>query len=640
VFYPARLASLLIILISVSSLIAEEPSKITPEQVEFFEKKIRPVLANNCYECHGPETQEASLRLDKYAFVTKGGDTGPAVVPGKPDQSEIVDAILYDPTGYQMPPDGKLPQRDIENLIAWIKMGAPWPGAEQETVDTGPSREFDITERLEHWSYQPVQTYEPPAVKQQHWVKTPVDRFVLDKLNSAGLSPAAPADKRTLLRRVTFDLIGLPPTRQELDEFLADDSPEAFAKVVDRLLNNPAYGERWGRHWLDLVRFAETAGHEFDYEIPHAWRYRDYVIRALNNDLPYNRFLIEHLAGDLLENPRRFQGYNESILATGFYWFAQGKHSPVDIRMEECDTVDNQIDVIGRAFLGSSIACARCHDHKFDPISTRDYYAMAGFLQSSRRDTAMINPPEVTTELARELRRLQEEITPQLKQATRQNLTIALNNLSQQLKSASAEWVNNPEAEGWPKFLTHTAAKNEHHPLYLWSQLGHVSDPDMFHKRKARPVRPDHGVSRADLVEIGHGRAIAAEVAVGAVVGQTAELFVVERAAPPARAARGLINADAPSRRRQPARRRKARQPRPDHMHARHRGSALRPGTARKRKTGPPTAFATWRGSQVRRRAPSRAAPFGPDRRHRPPSSREPGAPCRAQAPGSGAWPH
>ncbi len=484
-----RLISSLVILVSVLALSVsadEKKTEITPEQAEFFEKKIRPVFANNCYECHSTKEQEGSLRLDKYAFVIKGGDTGPAVVPGDASKSEIIDAILYDPTGYQMPPDGKLPQEDIDNIIAWIKMGAPWPGADKESAEDGPSNEFNIAKRLKHWSYQPVKEYAVPKVDHLQWVKTPVDAFVLDKLDEKKLHPAEPADKRTLLRRVTFDLIGLPPTKAELDAFLADESPQAFEKVVDRLLANPAYGERWGRHWLDLVRFAETAGHEFDYVIPHAWRYRDYVIRAFNDDLPYDQFLIEHLAGDLLDNPRQQPetGNNESILATGFYWFAQGKHSPVDIRSEECDTVDNQIDVLGRAFLGSSIACARCHDHKFDPISARDYYSMAGFLQSSRRDTAIINAPETMGPLAQQIRQMQDDLKVELRQTTAKSLTTALDNLPGELLAASDAWTKNAEAEGWPKYLTQVAAKNEHHPLYLWSQLGHVTDEAQFLERK------------------------------------------------------------------------------------------------------------------------------------------------------------
>jgi hypothetical protein len=460
---------------------------VTPAQAEFFEKRIRPVLANRCWECHGPETQEANLRLDRYAFVLKGGDTGPAVVPGKPEASELIDAIGYEATGYQMPPDGKLAQETIDDLTAWVKMGAPWPGADREAAGTDhPGQTIDFAARKQHWSYQPVRDVTPPQVRRPEWISTPVDAFVLNRLEQAGLEPSRPADKRTLLRRITFDLTGFPPTREELREFLADDSPDAYRKVVDRLLASPAYGERWGRHWLDLVRFAETAGHEFDYEIPHAWRYRDYVIRALNDDLPYDQFVIEHFAGDLLENPRMRPdtGENESILATAFYWFGQGKHSPVDIRAEECDTVDNQIDVIGKAFLASSIACARCHDHKFDPISTADYYSFAGFLRSSRRDEAIIDPPEQRDELAARIRNAISDSAPDLKSAATERLEPSIDRLLEQLQAAVSVSPEQPPAEGWAKYLTEVVSKNQDHPLSLWTQLGHLADRKSFLDRK------------------------------------------------------------------------------------------------------------------------------------------------------------
>lgn len=469
----------------VSFLSAED--KITPEQTEFFETRIRPVLAENCWKCHGPKKQEANLRLDKYASILKGGDTGPAIVPGKPEAGELVDAIRYEATGYQMPPDGKLSQEKIDDLTSWIKMGAPWPGADKETsADDQPESAIDLAARKKHWSYQPVADVVPPKVQHSDWISTPVDAFVLDKLERAGLQPASPADQRTLLRRITFDLTGLPPTRQELEEFLADESPDAYRKVVDRLLASPSYGERWGRHWLDLVRFAETAGHEFDYEIPHAWRYRDYVTRAFNNDLPYDQFIVEHFAGDLLQTPRvrPDTGENESILATAFYWFPQGKHSPVDIRAEECDTVDNQIDVIGKAFLASSIACARCHDHKFDPISTADYYSFAGFLQSSRRDEAMIDPPEKLDKLASRIRDAISQAAPELKSVAIEQLVPSINLLLEDLQQASAESLENPQSEGWPKYLTEVARKDEQNPLSLWSNLGHLSDQAQFLAQK------------------------------------------------------------------------------------------------------------------------------------------------------------
>jgi hypothetical protein len=395
---------------------ADQPSagaQPTAEQIEFFEKQVRPLLAENCWKCHGPEQQEANLRLDSREGVLRGGDTGPAVVPGQPAESELISAISYDPDGYQMPPTGKLPQQAIETLTEWVRIGAPWPGDRQ----AGPAApgEFSIAERARHWSFQPVQRPDLPDVVGTGWPASPIDTFVLARLEQAGLNgevtrrleasgslarkdsqgltPAPPADRRTWLRRVSFDLIGLPPTPADTAEFLVDAAPDAEHKIVDRLLASPHYGERWGRHWLDLVRYAETAGHEFDYDIPWAWRYRDYVVRALNADLPYDQFIVEQVAGDLLDPPRRhaIEDWNESILGTAFWWFSQGKHSPVDVRAEECDRFDNQIDVLGKAFLGLTIACARCHDHKFDAISTADYYALAGYLQSTRQQIAFID---------------------------------------------------------------------------------------------------------------------------------------------------------------------------------------------------------------------------------------------------------
>ncbi|HUG91355.1 MAG TPA: PSD1 and planctomycete cytochrome C domain-containing protein [Planctomycetaceae bacterium] len=364
----------------------------TTEQLEFFERKVRPLLAENCWKCHGPNEQKGSLRLDSRDAVLKGGDTGPALVPGRPDESEMILAVSYDPGGYQMPPTGKLPQEAIETLAEWVRMGAPWP-ADRAAAAAADGDGFDLQQRARHWSFQPVRRPDVPFVQDDTWPASPIDAFLLARLEPAGLVPAPAADRRTWLRRVTFDLIGLPPTLEETADFLTDDSPDAGHKLVDRLLASPHHGERWGRHWLDLVRYAETAGHEFDYDIPHAWRYRDYVVRALNADLPYDQFVVEHVAGDLIDQPRRHpaEGWNESILGTGFWWFSQGKHSPVDVRGEECDRFDNQIDVLGKAFLGLTIACARCHDHKFDPVSTADYYALAGYLQSTRQQIAFID---------------------------------------------------------------------------------------------------------------------------------------------------------------------------------------------------------------------------------------------------------
>ena len=266
--------------------------------------------------------------------------------------------------------------------VLWVKRGAPWP--KEAAVGSGAREQFDLAKRkAEHWAWQPVQAGAPPKVKQAGWPASPIDQFILAKLEAAGLKPAGPAGKRALIRRAYFDLIGLPPTPAQVEAFVADNSPKAFEKVVDELLAAPQYGERWARHWLDLMRYAETFGHEFDYMNQEVWRYRDYVIRAFNDDVPYDRFVKEHIAGDLLK-PRfaKDGGWNESRLATAWWWLGQHCHSPVDVRAYQAEIIDNQIDVLGKAFQGMTIACARCHDHKFDAISTKDYYALYGMIGS------------------------------------------------------------------------------------------------------------------------------------------------------------------------------------------------------------------------------------------------------------------
>ena len=363
---------------------------------EFFESRVRPLLVERCQGCHGSEKQKGELRLDSRAAVLKGGSSGPAVVPGNLEESVLIEAVNYGDF-VQMPPKSKLPAEDINALTRWVQSGAYWPDEEVKGDDVKPAaRVFDLQERAKHWSFQPVAEVIPPEVKDGSWPLSAMDRFVLSGLEVNGLKPNPEADRRTLLRRVTLDLTGLPPSLAEITDFLADPSPDAYEKVVDRLLASPHYGERWGRHWLDLVRFAETSGHEFDYDIPSAWQYRDYVVRALNEDVPYDQFLREHIAGDLIDVPRRHPktGQNESIIATGFYFLGEGTHSPVDVREDEVLRIDNQIDVISKTFLGLTVSCARCHDHKFDAITTKDYYALAGYLQSSRHQQAMIDSPD------------------------------------------------------------------------------------------------------------------------------------------------------------------------------------------------------------------------------------------------------
>jgi cytochrome c553 len=377
---------------------------------EFFEKKVRPVLVEHCFRCHGNGRKKGSLSLQSRDELLKGGDSGPAAVPGRPEASRLVGAVGYKNVDLQMPPSGKLPDGAIRDLAEWVRMGAPWPVAPARAATGGGS--FDLAGRKKaHWAWQPVRVATPPMVRDASWPRGEVDRFILARLQEKGLSPAPPADRRTWLRRVTFDLVGLPPTPEEIDAFLADRSAAAEARVVDRLLASPRFGERWARHWLDLVRYAETRGHEHDYTIANAFQYRDYVIRALNADVPYDRFVVEHVAGDLLEAPRRHptRGFNESVLGTGFWFLGEEVHSPVDVAADEADRFDNRIDILTKTFLGLTVACARCHDHKFDAIRARDYYALYGFLQSSGYRLVRFDTCDAENRLARELAGLREQ---------------------------------------------------------------------------------------------------------------------------------------------------------------------------------------------------------------------------------------
>lgn len=370
----------------------------TAEQIEFFEKKIRPVLAENCYACHSAETMAlAELRLDSSDGVLTGGTRGPAVVPGDPDASLLLEAVSYRNLDLKMPPAGKLSDAVLADLRAWVEMGAPDPREAKAAATPAEESGIDWEEARAFWAFQPIEAPAIPAGSSEH----AIDRFIHAKLAAEGLDPAPQADKRSLIRRVTFDLTGLPPTPEEVRAFLADDSPDAWETLVERLLASPHYGERWARHWLDLVRYAETDGHEYDNDKPNAWRYRDYVVRAFNDDLPYDRFVREQIAGDLLEEPRLTPDGEryEAPIAAGMYWLWEVLNSPTDSVKSRADQVDNQIDVMSKAFFGMTLACARCHDHKFDPLPTADYYALAGVLHSTELRHRWIDSPQKRAEL-------------------------------------------------------------------------------------------------------------------------------------------------------------------------------------------------------------------------------------------------
>ncbi|MFO0850584.1 MAG: PSD1 and planctomycete cytochrome C domain-containing protein [Gemmataceae bacterium] len=355
-------------------MLAAAPARAAdPDRVEFFEKQVRPVLVQRCLPCHGPDKQRGGLRLDSKAGWQAGGDRGPAVVPGKPAESLLVQAVRGADGVERMPPKDRLTDRELAALTKWVADGAADPR-------DGAARLGGTTLEAARgwWAFQPVRR---PPVPDAGFAN-PVDAFVAAKLAARGLTHSPPADKRTLLRRATYDLTGLPPTPAEVAAFLADDSPVAFERVVDRLLASPAYGERWGRHWLDLVRYADTAGENSDHPLPHAWRYRNWVIDAVNRDQPYDEFVREQIAGDLLAAKGPPDKYAARVVATGFLAIARRFDHDSDKSMHL--THEDGIDTLGKALLGLTLGCARCHDHKYDAVTARDYYALYGILDSTK----------------------------------------------------------------------------------------------------------------------------------------------------------------------------------------------------------------------------------------------------------------
>jgi Protein of unknown function (DUF1553)/Protein of unknown function (DUF1549)/Planctomycete cytochrome C len=396
-----------------NGLFAAMPESAASER--FFEDKIRPLLINRCYECHSTESPKVKggLKLDSREAVLKGGDSGPVIVPGNSEKSLLIKAVSYVDPELQMPPKHKLAPEEIALLQQWIGMGAPDPRTNNAITR--------VTSKP-HWAFLPISDPAIPTVKNWRWVNNAIDYFVLAKLESNGLQPNFAAEKRTLIRRATFDLIGLPPTRSEIEAFVMDRSDDAFEKVIDRLLASPAYGERWGRHWLDLARYADTGGDSADYPIPQAYRYRNYVINAFNADKPYDQFIREQIAGDLLaassERDRR-----QKIIATGY--LALARRFGVDPQSTHHLTLEDTIDTMGRSILGLSLSCARCHDHKFDPIPTEDYYSLYGIFSSTRfpfpgsenrkrpEDLVALRPEQIEAELkpfTNRLARLEERI--------------------------------------------------------------------------------------------------------------------------------------------------------------------------------------------------------------------------------------
>ena len=381
---PLSLVALLAILLSTPFASGEEPKGETSDAkgIELFDTQIKPVLVKHCYECHSKNSEEieGGLELDSPAGMMRGGDSGPMLVSHDLEKSPLIRMLRHETDVSAMPPEHKLGDDVIAAFEQWIRLGAP--DTREDTGPTAKDERLDAGKR--HWSFQPPRHVKPPPVEQADWPRGAIDHFVLARMEALGLKPAADANRRTLVRRVFFDLVGLPPSPREVERFVADDSPEALANLIDQLLDSSRFGERWGRHWLDVVRYAESSGMEFNFTYPHAWPYRDYVIDALNQDKPYDVFLREQIAGDLLPD-----GENDSPetiearrIAPSLLAFGPKRHnsSGTEFRM---DIVDDQINTVFRATLAMTVGCARCHDHKFDPIPTKDYYALAGIFLST-----------------------------------------------------------------------------------------------------------------------------------------------------------------------------------------------------------------------------------------------------------------
>ncbi len=459
---PRPRLTLLVLITAAALARAAEP---TPEQRAFFETKIRPVLVAECYDCHAGEKHKGGLRLDSREALRRGGETGAAVVPGNVADSLLLASIRHDDPDFKMPKKApKLDDAIIADFTAWVKMGAPDPRDQPDAAKAGGTKSWPdmLAARRGWWSLQPIARPPVPAVQNRAWPHTDADSFLLAKMEARNLAPAPDADARTLIRRMTFALTGLPPTADEVAAFVRDYAADPAAKtaaLADRLLASPRFGEHWARHWMDLVRYAETHGSESDPEIPQAWRYRDYLIRAFNADVPCDQLIREHLAGDLLAQPRwnRAEQFSESKLGLACLRLNEHGFQPIDTFEDQVKTVDNQIDVIAKAFQGLTITCARCHDHKFDAISQRDYYALFGVLASSRPAQVTIDAPELLTRHDGELAALKGSIRDGLADAW---------------LPEAARFAEKMTRGELPGPLLDEARKDFANPLNAWARLG------------------------------------------------------------------------------------------------------------------------------------------------------------------------
>ncbi len=415
----------LLICVFFGTLLLVAPIRAEDER-PYFEKQIQPILERRCYECHSHRAKElqGGLTLDSRSGWGKGGDTGTAIVPGKPDESLLIKAVRRSSKDLMMPPDEKLPDAEIELLVEWVRRGAVDPRESPDSERSGGGWEAKLAERRKWWCWQPVKKSVPPTVRDGHWPLNPIDRFLLAKMDADEIVPAQPADRWTLARRASFALTGLPPAVDEVEAFVADSSESAYEQLVDRWLSSPQFGEHWARHWMDLVRYSDTHGSEHDPLIPYSFQYRDYLVRAFNGNIAYDRFVREHLAGDTL--PPRWNptlGINESPIGTAFFRFVEFYPTPLDVKAEEISVLDGQIDAFGKTFQGLTIACARCHDHKFDAISARDFHALYGIFASTRTTMHRLESPQRIHEFDQQLTDLKRPIRQALAVLWKEQLT-------------------------------------------------------------------------------------------------------------------------------------------------------------------------------------------------------------------------
>ncbi len=479
----------------------------TPEQLTFFENKIRPVLIESCYECHSATATKikGGLVLDSRAGVQKGGDTGPAVTPGDPDASLLIQALRHETEDLAMPPKKKLSPQVIADFEQWVKMGAPDPRDTDTLAAVKAKDAIDWNKAREWWSFKPLASPKVPSVKNAKWPLNDIDRFILAKQEAANLKPAPDAEKRALLRRVTYDLTGLPPTPEEVAAFLADKSTDAYAKVIERLLASPRYGERWGRHWLDVVRYADTAGDNSDYPIPQMHRYRDWVIASFNRDQPYDEFVRDQIAGDLRGGASDTERF-ERIVATGYLANSRRFGSRVDDYPWHL-TIEDTIDNLGRSFLGITLSCARCHDHKFDPVTQRDYYGLYGIFHSTRypwpgieldkkpRDFVPLVPPDTRAEAEATQRELEKE---------RSRLNSEVAKLKNALKDEKGEKKNELQAQLKEAEKAFAAVQNKSLPFemaYAVSEAKRIESVPV--QQKGDPAKPGEMVPRKFLTVMG-----------------------------------------------------------------------------------------------------------------------------------------